>query len=103
MGDVVKNGVDVGVEVGQRGRLSVTDSPETSADPSDESVIHWRNLRETVEVRIRRLEADLRGATWSERRHERLLRMRRLHAKLGSRERLALTVSSLDPSELRRA
>lgn len=67
----------------------------------DDVVVHWRTLRERLEGTIRHIESDLRVPRWetladvsgrdldAERRYERLLRWRRLHAKVAARERLA--------------
>jgi hypothetical protein len=63
--------------------------------------VHWRTLRERLEGTIRHIESDLRAPRWqiladvggrdveAERRYERLLRWRRLHAKVSVRERIA--------------
>ena len=91
------------------------DALQGRAIHSAESVTHWRTLRERLETRIRRLETDgLRSeasardgghAISIERRYEHLLRLRRLHAKLGSRERLAVgePASLPDRPDLHRA
>ena len=67
----------------------------------EEVVVHWKTLRERLEGTIRHIESDLRAPRWqiladaggrdveSERRYERLLRWRRLHAKVSARERIA--------------
>jgi hypothetical protein len=79
--------------------VPVTDgSPQAPPTRSSESMAHWRTLRESLERSIQGLESDLSDFRWNlsrdiaaypmERRYERLLRLRRLHAKLGSRERL---------------
>jgi hypothetical protein len=99
---MLRNRVDVGATtVGWLGRRSVRgDSAEVPAIHSAESIIHYRTLRERLERRLRSLETHLPAFRWdlslgiwedlvTERRHERLLRLRRLLAKLASRERLA--------------
>jgi hypothetical protein len=64
------------------------------------AVLHWRGLRARLESQIQRLEVDLRdfraehvsiGTEAAERRYERLLRLRRVRAKVASRERLEAT------------
>jgi hypothetical protein len=67
----------------------------------EDVVVHWRTLRERLEGTIRHIESDLRAPRWqvladvggrdleAERRYERLLRWRRLHAKVSVRERIA--------------
>jgi hypothetical protein len=67
----------------------------------EDVVVHWRTLRERLEGTIRHIESDLRAPRWqvladasgrdldAERRYERLLRWRRLHAKVSARERVA--------------
>jgi hypothetical protein len=64
-------------------------------------VVHWKTLRERLEGTIQHIESDLRAPRWriladaggrdveAERRYERLLRWRRLHAKVSARERIA--------------
>jgi hypothetical protein len=63
----------------------------TGDDAAEAHVVHhWKALRVRVEGRIDRLESSLQLAEIAEeRRYERLLRMKRLHAKLAARERLA--------------
>ena len=67
----------------------------------EDVVVHWKTLRERLEGTIRHIESDLRVPRWqvladvggrdieAERRYERLLRWRRLHAKVSARERIA--------------
>lgn len=67
----------------------------------EDVVVHWKTLRERLEGTIRHIESDLRAPRWqvladasgrdldAERRYERLLRWRRLHAKVSARERIA--------------
>jgi hypothetical protein len=94
-----------------------TDAPQASSGEAAEAVDHWRALRERLEDRIRSLRTthqesrgELRAidgpdAVAAERSGERLLRLRRLRAKVLTRERLAvLTVVSEGPDrELRHA
>jgi len=102
------------------GRFSVAQEIGHEADTprrrSIETVAHWRSLREALEPRVHRLEAKLDGYHWdsatskgrdalaSERRYELLLRFRQLHAKLRTRERLAVEALAAhsEPHELRR-
>jgi hypothetical protein len=80
-----------------------TGAPQVRSGGAAEAAEHWRALRERLEDRIRAIDGPEVVAT--ERRRERLLRLRRLQAKVLTRERLAvLSVGSeAHDAELRRA
>jgi hypothetical protein len=95
--------------------LTETETELDAGHAEAEVVVHWRTLRERLGSTIRTLEDDLRdrryvrpsiadhGEHAAERRHERLLRLRRLHAKLASREQLATDESALKVGSSRSA
>jgi hypothetical protein len=99
---------------GARGRI-VTERSAASAGHAAELVLHWRTLRERLDSQIRHLENQLRGFRWAlaaavggdavERCYERLLRLRRVRAKVASRERFESSAlpQSADRGDLRRA
>jgi hypothetical protein len=77
----------------------MTERSESAEASAAEPVAHWRRLRQSLDSEIRRLETELRAFRFefagsvagdpAERGYERLLRLRRVNAKVASRDRFA--------------